>query len=140
MPHVTETAEERFRAAFERLKINAPIVLPNGTPVSQNNVAKEANTDPTALRKSRYPTLIRDIQSWVGKAALEQTKAKMRQVRQNKNKESMIERIETLTRQRDQAQSEALSLHRLVLELSVEKAKLQSQLEKLLPPPTPLTR
>jgi len=140
MPHVTETAEERFRAAFERLKINAPIVLPNGTPVSQNNVAKEANTDPTALRKSRYPTLIRDIQSWVGKAALEQTKAKKRQVRQNKNKESMIERIETLTRQRDKAQSEALSLHRLMLELSVEKAKLQSRLEKLLPPPTPLTR
>jgi hypothetical protein len=52
----------------------------------------------------------------------------------------MTERLETLTRQRDQAQSEALSLHRLVLELSVEKAKLQSRLDELLPPPTPLGR
>ena len=140
MSHVTETAEARFRAAFERLKDNVPIILPKGTPVSQNNVAKEAGTDPTALRKSRYPSLIRDIQTWVEKATLEQTKAKKRQARQNQNKESLTERVETLERERDQAQSEALSLHRLVLELLVEKTKLQSRLDELLPPPTPLRR
>jgi Mg2+/citrate symporter len=140
MPHVTETAEERFRAAFERLKIDAPIVLPKGTPVSQNNVAKEAGTDPTALRKARYPSLIRDIQAWVETAALQQAKSKKRQARQNQNKESLTERVKTLTQQRDQAQSEALSLYRLVLELSVEKVKLQSQLDELRPQPTPLRR
>jgi len=140
MPQMTETAEERFRAAFERLKIDTPIVLAKGTPVSQNNVAKEAGTDPTALRKARYPALIRDIQAWVETAALQQTKSKKRQARQNRNKESLMEMVETLTRQRDQAQSEALSLYRLVLELSVEKAKLQSRLDELLPPPTPLRR
>ena len=140
MPHVTETAEERFRAAFERLKIDEPFVLAKGTPVSQNNVAKEAGTDPTALRKARYPSLIRDIQSWVETAALQETKSKKRQARQNQNKESLTERVETLTRQRDEAQSEALSLQRLVLELSVENAKLQSKLDEVLPPPSPLRR
>lgn len=140
MPHVTETAEERFRAAFERLMIDEPFVLAKGTPVSQNNVAKEAGTDPTALRKARYPSLIRDIQSWVETAALQETKSKKRQARQNQNKESLTERVETLTRQRDEAQSEALSLQRLVLELSVENAKLQSKLDEVLPPPSPLRR
>jgi Mg2+/citrate symporter len=140
MPRITETAEERFRAAFERLKIDAPTLLPKGTPVSQNNVAKEAGADPSALRKARYPSLIRDIQSWVEVATLLQTKSKKRQARQKQNKESMTERLQTLTRQRDESQSEALSLHRLVLELSVMNARLQSKLDELLSPPTLLRR
>lgn len=101
---------------------------------------REAGTDPSALRKARYPALIRDIQAWVETAALQQTKSKQRQARQNRNKESLMETVETLTRQRDQAQSEALSLHRLVLEISVANVKLQSRLDDLLPPPTPLRR
>ena len=52
-------AEQHFRQTFERLKVNRPKALPKDTLVSQNNVAQEASCDLTALRKSRFPTLVR---------------------------------------------------------------------------------
>lgn len=54
-----------FREAFERLKAGTPRILPPGILVSQNNVAKEAGCDPSALRKSRFPQLVADIQSYL---------------------------------------------------------------------------
>jgi hypothetical protein len=65
MPLTSDTAEVRFRDAFERLKSNRTQILPSGTVVTPNNVAKEAGRDPTALRKTRYPALVREIQTWV---------------------------------------------------------------------------
>src|SRR5579875_1579760 len=59
------TAEQNFREAFERLKSNKPKLCPVGTLVSQNNVAKEAGVDPSALKKNRLPTLIAEIQAYV---------------------------------------------------------------------------
>ncbi|WP_224001811.1 hypothetical protein [Cupriavidus pinatubonensis] len=138
MSSATDSAEQRFRAAFERLKADNPSVLPRGTPVSQNNVAKEAGTDPTALRKARYPTLIREIQTWVKLAGQEQAKRKQRQQRQKQNRESLTQQIKRLTIQRDKAQSQLVGAHRQMLELLQEKARLQSRLDELLPPPTPL--
>ena len=58
-------AECRFRDAFERLKNGVPELLPRGTRVTQNNVAREADCDPSALRKSRFPVLVIEIQEWV---------------------------------------------------------------------------
>lgn len=55
-------AELDFSASFERLKYGNTLILPPGSPVSQNNVAREAGRDPSALRKSRYPKLVADIQ------------------------------------------------------------------------------
>ena len=60
-----QTAEQRFRAAFDRLKQGSPEVLARTAAVSQNNVAKEANCDPSALRKSRFPSLVAEIQHYV---------------------------------------------------------------------------
>jgi hypothetical protein len=57
-----KAAEANFREAFERLKIGAQEVLPAGSMVSQNNVAREAGCDPSALRKSRFPSRIAEIQ------------------------------------------------------------------------------
>jgi len=57
-------AERRFREAFERLKAGEPLRLDKDTEVTQNNVAKEAGTDPSALRRSRYPALVADIQAY----------------------------------------------------------------------------
>ena len=57
-------AERRFREAFERLKAGEPIRLNKDVEVTQNNVAKEAGTDPSALRRSRYPALVTDIQAY----------------------------------------------------------------------------
>lgn len=61
-----KSAEQRFRDAFDRLKKGNPKVLPYGTPVTQNNVAKEAGLTQGALRKSRFPLLIAEIQQYVG--------------------------------------------------------------------------
>lgn len=60
-----KSAEYDFRAAFERLKLDEPKALPKGTPVTQNNIAREAGCDPSALRKSRYPALVAEIQNYV---------------------------------------------------------------------------
>lgn len=67
------TAEQDFRNAFERLKAGAPDVLPAGSLVTQNNVAREAGRDPSALKKDRYPLLILEIQAYVTSKS-EQTK------------------------------------------------------------------
>lgn len=58
-------AEREFAAAFERLREDRPLRLPKGTPVSQNNVAKEAGCTASALRKDRFPELVEQIQDLV---------------------------------------------------------------------------
>lgn len=57
-------AVDSFRSAFERLKNNTPEILPAGAKATQNNVAREAGRDPSALRASRYPDLIAEIQAY----------------------------------------------------------------------------
>ena len=57
-------AEQRFRAAFVRLKEGSPEVLPVGSEAVQNNVAIEAGKHPSALRKERFPELVAEIQAY----------------------------------------------------------------------------
>ena len=60
-----KTAETLFREAFKRLKLNRPRVLKKGSLITQNNVAREAGRDPSALKKDRYPILVLEIQEYV---------------------------------------------------------------------------
>ena len=64
MPCMTPTLDDLRRYALSR-SLFKPTTLPRNTPVTQNNVAKEAGRDPSALRKLRYPRLIREIQKWI---------------------------------------------------------------------------
>ena len=64
-PKKISKAELKFRDAFERLKQDKPDILAKGTPLSQNNVAKEAGVDPSALRRTRFPELVSEIQDWI---------------------------------------------------------------------------
>lgn len=121
------TAEQRFRQAFERLKANDPTVLARNTPVTQNNVAREAGCDPSALRKSRFPVLIREIQAYIEIQA--SAPAKNRLSREKRNaKRSATERLEDAIKQRDAAQSQLLSANRRIVELSEEVESLQRRL------------
>jgi hypothetical protein len=140
MPSATETAEQRFRLAFERLKAGKPEVLPLGTAVSQNNVAKEAGTDPTALRKCRYPSLIREIQAWVEINGQDKALQMKRQGQRNRAREELTAKIQRLKNQHDHAQSELISAKRRTLELLQENVRLQSKLDELLPPIMPLRK
>jgi hypothetical protein len=138
MPFQNETAESKFRASFERLKEGRPQILAVGTAVSQNNVAKEAGADPSALRKSRYPALIREIQAWVELAEADAEHAKERRTKQLHAKESTNDRILRLTQQRDIAQSELVSIQNRILDVLTENAMLKTVIAELRPPPTKL--
>ncbi|MBU9427239.1 hypothetical protein [Burkholderia gladioli] len=140
MSSATETAEQRFRLAFERLKAGRPQVMPPGTPVSQNNVAKEAGTDPTALRKARYPALIREIQAWVEINSEEKAVQRERRDRRARARDDLATKVKRLEDQRDHARAKLLSAERMVLELLKVNARLQARLDDLIPPPTPLQK
>jgi chromosome segregation ATPase len=133
------TAEQRFRQAFERLKLNKPTVLKAGTPVSQNNVAKEAGCDPSALRKARFPSLIREIQAYVEIHREERTSQRQQQIKRRTARADFKRRVEELETQRDHAQSQLASAHRAILELLDENQKLKMRLEEL-SGPSPLRR
>lgn len=135
-----DSAEQRFRAAFERLRLGRPERLPKGTPVSQNNVAKEAGVDPSALRKARYPALIRDIKAFREIANQESTIKKSRQKKQRRRKETLRDKANVLRAQRDHAQSQLISAHRQILELIREKDMLEKRLASFVPPPVPFRR
>lgn len=119
-PDYVGDAEKLFQDAFARLKSGKPSQLPRNTPVSQNNVAKEAGRDPSALRKSRYPRLIRAIQKWIednGNAPRARaSSASLLKGARDKNRQ-MKARLETLTKQRDKAMARLVITEESVLDL-----------------------
>lgn len=119
-PDYIGDAEKLFQDAFERLKRDKPTTLPRGTPVSQNNVAKEAGRDPSALRKSRYPRLIRSIQKWIednGNAPRNRaSSASLIKSARDKNRQ-LKGRIDELTQQRDKAMARLVIAEESILDL-----------------------
>ena len=135
-PSKPESAEQRFRAAFERLKSGAPERVPAGTPVSQNNVALEAGKDSTALRKSRFPRLILEIQKFVREqGAGEPVPVAAGARKRRETKRSTEQTLEDATRQRDALQSRLVSAEYAIVELTSEVAALRGALAKYEPPP-----
>ncbi len=111
-------AEREFRAAFQRLKANKPKRLPKGTPVTQNNVAREAGKDPSALKKSRYPELVSKIQQFVESSGRRKTPSAQSALKSARNRSRKLAGdIESVTAQRDLALSHVLSLQLEVLDL-----------------------
>lgn len=139
-PADTLNAEARFRQALERLKAGQPRVLPAGTPVSQNNVAREAGCDPTALKKARFPILVSQIQAYVELHNVEEDSAARKVKRQKAAKRSLEQRLEDAERQRDQAQSILASANLRIVELTAEVQGLRRTLDELQPAPTKLGR
>lgn len=127
-------AEQRFRDAFERLKLGVPKVLPKGSQVSQNNVAKEAERDPSALRKSRFPLLVIAIQEWVdantGEALPSNRQSLLKQRRKNRDaKETNAD----MKKQRDAAVGLLADADLRIVKLTEEVADLQTKLEEFRP-------
>jgi short subunit dehydrogenase-like uncharacterized protein len=132
------TAEQRFRQAFERLKSDRPQVLSPGTAVSQNNVAKEAGCDPSALRKARFPSLVREIQAYVEIHANGRPSKRKVQIKRSKARQEYAQRVEELLLQRDHAQSLLASAQRRIVELTMELNTARMRLDELRSPPTVL--
>lgn len=136
----SHSAEDNFRLAFERLKSGKPIRLPVGTSVSQNHVAQEAGCDPSALRKSRFPALIREIKAYVEiHRAVQPSKREELRKRRNARAE-LRERLAEVARQRDLAQSHLLSAQRRIVELFAEVRALRAKLDEAHPQPTRIRR
>lgn len=120
-------AEKAFRDAFERLKMGKPERLPPGTPVSQNNVARETGNDPSALKKSRYPELIEEIQIWINEHNISTPpSARKKSIALRRKNRSLREIINDLKLQRDSVASRLVEADAKILELTLEIARLQA--------------
>ena len=130
-PDVIGTAEQAFRDAYDRLKHGKPMHLKKGAKVTQNNVAKEAQRDPTALKKARYPRLIREIQQWVeqhaGEAVPKSSPAALIEGTRKRNRALKVD-IEALKAQRDLAFSRLIAAEAELLELAQENERLKAHL------------
>lgn len=124
-------AENMFRQAFERLKKNKPDRIPKGSPISQNNVAKEAGVDPSALRSARYPELGEEIKKWVHDHPQEGPKS-VYQVTLSKRAATrkLRERIEALTLQRDKAAARLVNAEAEIVRLMNQVAVLEARLSE----------
>ncbi|MDE1964479.1 MAG: hypothetical protein KGI42_11315 [Xanthomonadaceae bacterium] len=128
------SAEQNFRAAFDRLKRGKPQRLPLGTPVTQNNVAKEAGKDTTALKKARYPALVHDIQMWVAEHCGEKSQSRRQlAIAQRKKRSDLHARQAEIIAQRDLALSLLVSSDDQLLHLlrEVERGR-ESTVQPLL--------
>lgn len=123
-----DRAEQAFRDAFERLKANKPLKLPKGSRVSQNNVAKEAGYDPSALKKSRFPALINSIQEWLRDHPPSTQSSNQKIVDQRKKNREKKERINEIALQRDHLSSLLVQADSKILELSKRVAMLEAML------------
>lgn len=130
-------AEQQFRDAFDRLKRGKPQRLPLGAFVTQNNVAKEAGKDPSALKKARYPNLVQDIQAWVAMHGPDKPLSRRQQAMAQRKKRSDVRaRQAEVIAQRDLALSLLVSADDQLLHLlkEVERGR-ESQVRPLLATP-----
>lgn len=120
-------AELAFREAFGRLKIGYPLVVPSGSRVTQNNVAREAGCDPSALKKARFPKLVEEIQRWSDEhSQLESPTSRQKLMSQRSKNRTLKEQIQALKEQRDHALSILLEADAKILELSMENRRLRA--------------
>jgi len=129
------SAEARFRQAFERLKDGRPKLVEHGTPVTQNNIAREAGCDPSALKKARFPALIREIKAYLELQQVGDQVAARKASRHRAARRSLDERLADAELQRDQAQSVLVSANLRIVELTEEVQSLRRRLDELQPPP-----
>jgi hypothetical protein len=129
-PRKISKAELKFLEAFERLKIGKPNILPKGTILSQNNVAKETGVDPSALRRVRFPELVADIQDWIEAHKREATQKSPRQMMltQRSRNRCLQEKVKALEEQRDKALSQLLDAQTHILDLTLENERLRERL------------
>lgn len=117
-------SEDKFRSALGRLIQGAPLRVPLGTPLTQGNVAREAGVTPSALRKSRFPRLIDEIQALISDQSLDRKSEQPTLVRDLKS------RIVSLKNERDIALSLLVQADAEILRLSAEVKRLGTRIQE----------
>lgn len=124
-------AESAFREAFEKLKNGKTNILPKGSRVTQNNVAREAGLDPSALKKARFPTLIEEIQDWILHHGSQQPRSASKSIYTQRNRNRTLrEQIEALKSQRDNALALLVDADARILALTMDNKRLQALMPK----------
>lgn len=131
-------AAKMYLEAFRRLATDTPLNLGKGTVVSQNNVAKEAGKDPSALKLNRYPGVIRKIQTYLELTNVDEVKNRARKAKIQKGKLDLKSQVSTLTTQLSASQSKLLSVERRLIEALQEIGDLKRELDGISPSPTEL--
>ncbi|MFC4339220.1 hypothetical protein [Cupriavidus numazuensis] len=126
---ISHHAEKSFREAFERLKLGIPERLPPGSKISQNNVAREAGCDASALKKARFPSLIAEIQQWNKDNALVVTSRQL-QLSKRRKRITLVAKISELKAQRDHLASLLVEADAKILELRIENERMQALVPK----------
>lgn len=119
------SAEQLFREAFQRLKNNKPIILSADYTISQNNVAREASRDPTALKIARYPILIDEIKSYITSHPSPPTKTNKRHF--DNRSRTITQKFDCCKLQRDKLSSIVASQNTYIEELQDEIDRLKSK-------------
>lgn len=118
------SAEASFRAAFLRLSGGCPQRVPIGTPVTQNNVAREAGRDPSAFKKKRYPELIREVQEFVAEVARSTRAAKSDQAGTERAPQADVSCVSEVARLLEERDS-------LLVQLLAAKQKIFEQWQRI---------
>lgn len=120
-------AEKLFLDAFDRLKQGRPLNVKKGVHLSQAVIAREAGVDPSALRKSRFPELIEEIQRWLESQPATVSSPRQQILAARARRRTLQERMEALRAQRDDALSKLVLAEARILELSQELQLLNGQ-------------
>lgn len=120
-------AEKAFREAFYRLKRGKPKNVKMGSPVTQNNVAREAGRDPSALKKARFPLLVEQIQAYVDSQGSSSPATSTHLAAARRNNRKLAAEKQELKVQRDDMISKILSLQIELLSLYKEVETLRGK-------------
>lgn len=107
-------AELLFRDAFNRIVNKETIRLRPGANLTQNNVAREAGRDPSALKKDRYPSLVMEIQEYI--LSHRKIDPPKKDIKTN-NMRPLLEQLKDCRKQRDKLMSIVNSQNEYIQEL-----------------------
>lgn len=119
-----ESAEVEYRKAFKRIIEGKAVRVDKTASPTLANIAREAGKDPSALKKSRYPGFIGEVESFneiassVREEADRSLTAQLKSARQENKR--LREDYELLIVERDQSHSRVLNLQQAIVELSFE--------------------
>ncbi|KIY40750.1 hypothetical protein TZ03_11455 [Pseudomonas sp. 10-1B] len=117
-----DNAEFEYRKAFRRIVEGKALRVGKMAPPNLANIAREAGKDPSALKKSRYPIFISEVESFnnnVNSAGerIDRSLSTQLKAARSENKK-LRESYEQLTIERDESHSRVLNLQLALVEMS----------------------
>ncbi|MBC3421864.1 MULTISPECIES: hypothetical protein [Pseudomonas] len=124
-----ESAEDEYRKAFKRLVEGKALRIDKKSATTLANIAREAGRDPSALKRSRYPTFVSEVEFHnenVGSTLERRDRSLSAQLASARaENKSLRARCLGLSAERDAAQSKVLNLQQVLVEKSFQLEGLE---------------